>query len=85
MISEKLWQIFYYKVISQKDCKLMPYVFYSKMVLKLYSVSDGPPSLAVRMTLKALEIPFELVEVDFAAGDHMTEEYDKVMLLTKCF
>ncbi|XP_026467568.1 glutathione S-transferase 1-like [Ctenocephalides felis] len=47
------------------------------MGLKLYSVSDGPPSLAVRMTLKALDIPFELVEVDFAAGAHMTEEYDR--------
>jgi hypothetical protein len=58
-------------------------LFYSnrkltKMVMKLYGVSDGPPSLAVRMALKALEIPFELVPVNFNKGEHLTEEYGKV-------
>jgi glutathione S-transferase len=48
------------------------------MVMKLYGVSDGPPSLAVRMALKALEIPFELVPVNFNKGEHLTEEYAKV-------
>lgn len=48
------------------------------MVLKLYSVSDGPPSLAVRMALKHMGIDFELVDVDFGAGYHRTEEYDKL-------
>lgn len=46
--------------------------------MKLYAVSDGPPSLAVRMALKALDIPFELVDVDFIAMEHMTDDYAKV-------
>lgn len=46
--------------------------------MKLYSVSDGPPSLAVRMALKALNIPFELVDVIFNNGEHLTEEYAKL-------
>lgn len=46
--------------------------------MKLYGVSDGPPSLAVRMAFKALNIPFELKNVDFIAGEHMTDEYAKV-------
>ncbi|KAK6616999.1 hypothetical protein RUM44_005356 [Polyplax serrata] len=45
------------------------------MVLKLYSVSDGPPSLAVRMALKYLGIDYQLIEVDFVAGFHMTDAY----------
>lgn len=47
------------------------------MVLKLYSVSDGPPSLAVRMALGYLGVEFELVDVDFGAGQHMTDDYAK--------
>lgn len=43
--------------------------------MKLYGVSDGPPSLAVRMALKALDIPFELVNVDYCAGEHLTDKY----------
>lgn len=46
--------------------------------MKLYAVSDGPPSLACRMTLKYLKIPFELVEVNFNVGEHLTEDYAKV-------
>lgn len=46
--------------------------------MKLYAVADGPPSLACRMTLKALNIPFELIEVNYNAGEHLTEEYAKV-------
>lgn len=48
------------------------------MVIKLYSVSDGPPSLAVRMALKYLGVNFELHEVNFAAGEFLTEEYAKL-------
>ncbi|XP_036343176.1 uncharacterized protein LOC118752392 isoform X1 [Rhagoletis pomonella] len=48
------------------------------MTMKLYAVSDGPPSLAVRMVLQALNIPYELVNVDFIAGEHMTDEYAKM-------
>lgn len=46
--------------------------------MKLYSVSDGPPSLACRMLLKALKIDYELIEVDFGKGEHMTKEYEEV-------
>lgn len=52
------------------------------MVLKLYGVSDGPPSLSVRQALTHLQIPFELVSVDFGAGDHMTPEYALVNTLS---
>ncbi|XP_046967416.1 glutathione S-transferase 1-1 [Vanessa cardui] len=45
------------------------------MALKLYGVSDGPPSLSVRQALKWLDIPFELINVDFGKGEHMTAEY----------
>ncbi|CRL06414.1 CLUMA_CG019465, isoform A [Clunio marinus] len=46
--------------------------------MKLYSVCDGPPSTACRMTLKHLKIPFELVEVNFNVGEHLTEDYGKL-------
>ncbi|KYM93298.1 Glutathione S-transferase 1 [Atta colombica] len=46
--------------------------------MKLYSVSDGPPSLACQQLLKALDIKYELVNVNFGKGDHMTEEYEKL-------
>lgn len=46
--------------------------------MKLYSVCDGPPSLACQMTLKHLNIPFELVEVNFNVGEHLTDEYAKL-------
>lgn len=46
--------------------------------MKLYAVSDGPPSLAVRMTLAALNVPYELKSVNFNAGEHLTDEYAKV-------
>lgn len=46
--------------------------------MKLYAVSDGPPSLAVRMCLKALNIPYELHNVDYIASEHMSEEYAKM-------
>ncbi|XP_022218260.1 uncharacterized protein LOC111071301 [Drosophila obscura] len=46
--------------------------------MKLYAVSDGPPSLAVRMTLKALDIEYQLINVDFCALEHRTEDYAKM-------
>lgn len=48
------------------------------MVLKLYAVSDGPPSLSVRQALKYLDVPFELINVDYGKGEHMTPEYARV-------
>lgn len=46
--------------------------------MKLYVTTGGPPSLGVRMVLETLEIPFELISVDFNKGEHMTEDYAKV-------
>ncbi|EDW68176.1 uncharacterized protein Dvir_GJ22689, isoform A [Drosophila virilis] len=46
--------------------------------MKLYAVSDGPPSLAVRMTLKALDIQYQLINVDFCALEHRTADYAKM-------
>ncbi|XP_039151690.1 glutathione S-transferase 1-1 isoform X3 [Drosophila simulans] len=46
--------------------------------MKLYAVSDGPPSLAVRMCLKALDIQYQLINVDFCAMEHRSEEYSKI-------
>jgi len=46
--------------------------------MKLYSVSDGPPSLACRQLLKALDIKYELVNVDYVKSEHMTKEYEKL-------
>lgn len=50
------------------------------MVLKLYAVSDGPTSLSVRQLLHQLQIPFELISVDYNKGEHMTEDYAKVII-----
>lgn len=47
--------------------------------MKLYAVSDGPPSLACRMVLKALNIPFELIPINYNIGEHLTDEYFKVI------
>uniref|UniRef100_A0A182VPU4 glutathione transferase n=1 Tax=Anopheles minimus TaxID=112268 RepID=A0A182VPU4_9DIPT len=46
--------------------------------MKLYAVSDGPPSLAVRMALEALNIPYEHISVDYGKAEHLTEEYGKM-------
>ncbi|CAG4934123.1 unnamed protein product [Parnassius apollo] len=43
--------------------------------MKLYAVSDGPPSLSVRQALTKLELPFQLVDVNYGKGEHMTAEY----------
>lgn len=46
----------------------------------LYSVSDGPPSVAVRMGLKLLELEYKLQEVDFGTGEHLNDWYAEVNL-----
>lgn len=46
--------------------------------MKLHVVAGGPPSLAVQMALAELKIPYELVNVDYLASDHLTDEYFKV-------
>ncbi|KAK4880932.1 hypothetical protein RN001_004251 [Aquatica leii] len=45
------------------------------MSLTLYAVSDGPPSLAVRMALKALNLDYNHISVDYGKGEHLTDEY----------
>nr|CAD7267452.1 unnamed protein product [Timema shepardi] len=45
--------------------------------LKLYSVSDSPPTLSVRLALKVLDLEYTLIDVDFAGGEHLKEEYAK--------
>ncbi|KAG8223829.1 hypothetical protein J437_LFUL003717 [Ladona fulva] len=47
------------------------------MPILLYSVSDSPPTLAVRLALEALGLEHELVDVDFANGEHLKEDYAK--------
>lgn len=51
------------------------------MPLTLYAVSDGPPSLAVRMCLKALNLDYKHINVDFGLGEHMTDEFEKVFVM----
>lgn len=48
------------------------------MTLTLYAVSDGPPSLSVRMALKQLGLEYNHISVDFGLGEHMTDEFAKV-------
>lgn len=46
--------------------------------MKLYALADGPPSLAVRMVMKALDLDYEYVAVDYNGGEHLRDEYAKV-------
>jgi len=48
------------------------------MGIKLYSVSDSPPTLAVRMALKYLSIDYELINIDYAAGEQISEAFREV-------
>ncbi|XP_073835777.1 uncharacterized protein [Musca autumnalis] len=49
-----------------------------KFNIKLYASTNDPPSLAVRMCLKALDIPYELHNVDYFGGEHLSDEYAKI-------
>ncbi|XP_071440215.1 glutathione S-transferase 1-like isoform X3 [Hetaerina americana] len=59
------------------SCTRRPLVVGRSMPMRLYSVSDSPPTLAVRMSLEALGVEYQLVDVDFINGEHLTEEYGK--------
>jgi glutathione S-transferase len=48
------------------------------MGIKLYSVSDSPPTLAVRMGLKYLGIEYELVQIDYGAGEQVSDAFREV-------
>nr|CAH7760426.1 unnamed protein product [Callosobruchus chinensis] len=45
------------------------------MTLTLYGVSDGPPTIAVLQALEYLELEFKFVTINYAIGEHRTEEY----------
>jgi hypothetical protein len=57
--------------------------FADKMPIKLYSVSDSPPAMAVKMTLVALNVPHTVIPVDFMKGEHRTDEYAQVFKVTQ--
>ncbi|EDW85741.1 uncharacterized protein Dwil_GK22983 [Drosophila willistoni] len=45
--------------------------------LWLYGLDASPPTRACLLTLKALELPFEYVQVNLFASEHLTEDYMK--------
>ena len=49
-----------------------------KMVLKFYGNLASPPTRAVHMTIKHLNIPVEIMKLDLAKGDLKGEEFMKV-------
>lgn len=49
-----------------------------KFQMKLYALADGPPSLAVRMVMKALDLEYESIAVDYNGGEHLKDDYAKV-------
>lgn len=44
----------------------------------LYYTLLSPPSRAVLLTAKALDIDFELKNVDLIKGEHLSDEFKKV-------
>lgn len=46
--------------------------------MKLYALLDGPPSIAVRMAFKALDLSYELVGMDYKRGEHLKGHYAQV-------
>lgn len=56
-----------------------------KMPLKFYSTVASPPSLAVQQCLTYLGIPFELEDLLYTSGRHMSEEFAKVKYILAQF
>ena len=48
------------------------------MPIDIYMIKYSPPSRAVQMTAKALNIDLNVKTIDLSEGQHMTEEYLKV-------
>ena len=48
------------------------------MPVKLYYTIASPPVRAVIHTLKALNVPYELVNVNLLQGEHRSEDFLKV-------
>lgn len=53
--------------------------------MKLYALDDGPPSLAVCMVLKALDLEWENIPVEYNRGEHLGDEYAKVRPINGVF
>lgn len=65
--------------IFDKACEAFFFLFpLVEGKMKLYSLDDGPPSVAVRMVFKALDLPYEDVPVDYNRGEHLGDDYAKV-------
>lgn len=48
------------------------------MALKVYYTALSPPSRAVLIAVKALELDVEYINVDLMKGEHLDPEYLKV-------
>ncbi|GJQ72558.1 hypothetical protein Trydic_g1229 [Trypoxylus dichotomus] len=66
-----------YELIKSLSFQLVKIHTQRIMPLTLYSLLDGPPSVACRMALKALNVDYNLVNMDYTKFDHLTEEYAK--------
>ena len=53
------------------------------MSIDFYAMRLSPPCRAVIMTAKELNIDLNLINTDLSEGQHMTEEFLKVKILTK--
>ena len=53
------------------------------MSINFYALRLSPPCRAVMMTAKQLNIDLNFIKTDLSEGQHMTEEYLKVKILTK--
>lgn len=48
------------------------------MSLKLYYTLLSPPSRAVLLFVKTLNIPFELININLAKAEHRSTDFEKV-------
>lgn len=53
-------------------------IYFRDTEMKLYALLDGPPSIAVRMVFKALDLSYELVGMDYKRGEHLKGHYAQV-------
>ena len=54
-------------------------IFDNKMPIDIYSLRYSPPCRAVLMTAKQLNIDLNVKTVDLSQGQHLTEDYLKVI------
>lgn len=48
------------------------------MTVQLYYFPLSPPCRAVLLTVEAIGLEMELIEVNLMAGEHLTPEYEEV-------